>query len=278
MQGTQFHRTRPWQRAAAGLAAAALACFGAATSATQPSTIDVTLDQQLTLADLYGPPQPTRNAVILVHGFMRNRATMADHAAALAAEGVLAVAPDLPYVTDSRKNARALADLIGQLRAGRLGPPIERVVLVGFSAGGLSALLAADAPGVVGYVGLDAFDRPGGVGLDAARKLVIPARLLRAPGAFCNAYGIAEPWAGALRGLIEDRLIDHASHCDFESPTTRACEVFCGRTDPARQAIVRHTLLLAARDWLLRPATLPAAVPGAMPGAPPIASRALSHP
>lgn len=274
MRDTQTHRTWPWQRAAAGMAAAALAGLVAAPAPAQPRTIDVTLDQQLTLADVYGPAQPTRNAVILVHGFMRNRATMAGHAAALAAEGVLAVTPDLPYVTDSRKNARALVDLISQLRAGTLGPPIERVVLVGFSAGGLSSLLAADAPGVVGYVGLDAFDRPGGVGLEAARKLAIPARLLRAPGSFCNAYGIAEPWSGALRGLVEDRVIENASHCDFESPTTRACEMFCGRSDPARQAIVRHTLLQAARDWLLRPA----AVPTALPIAPPAASRALRQP
>ncbi|MCK7500859.1 MAG: alpha/beta hydrolase [Comamonadaceae bacterium] len=158
---------------------------------------------------------------------------MADHAAALAAEGVLAVTPDLPYVTDSRKNARALADLIGQLRAGLLGPPIERVVLVGFSAGGLSSLLAADAPGVVGYVGLDAFDRPGGVGLEAARRLTIPARLLRAPAVVLQRLRHRRAVVRrALRGLVEDRVIEHASHCDFESPTTRACEMFCGNTDP----------------------------------------------
>jgi pimeloyl-ACP methyl ester carboxylesterase len=274
MRDTPTHRTWKWQRAAAGLTFTVLACFVAAPAPAQPRTIDVTLDQQLTLADVYGPAQPTRSAVILVHGFMRNRATMADHAAALAAEGVFAITPDLPYVTDSRKNARAIADLIGQLRAGLLGPPIERVVLVGFSAGGLSSLLAADAPGVVGYVGLDAFDRPGGVGLEAARKLTIPARLLRAPGAFCNAYGIAQPWSGALRGLVEDRVIEHASHCDFESPTTRACEMFCGRSDPARQAVVRQTLLQAARDWLLRPAVVPAA----LPIVPPAASRAPRQP
>lgn len=224
----------------------------------QSRTIDVTLDGQLTLAEIHGVPRPGAGAVILVHGFMRTRTTMTDHAAALAAEGVLAVVPDLPYVTDSRKNARALADLVAQLRAGALGVVADRVVLVGFSAGGLSALLAAGAPGVVGYVGLDPFDRPGGVGREAAARLAIPARLLRGPPSFCNAYGISEPWTGALRHLVEDRLIEQASHCDFESPTSRACELFCGKTDPARQAAVRQVLLQAVRDWLLRPVAAPA--------------------
>lgn len=222
----------------------------------QPQTRDITLDGRLTLIDLYSPPRPAAVAIVFAHGFMRSRATFADHAAAMAADGVLAAVPDLPYATDSRKNARALADLVGQLRAGALGPPVQRVVLVGFSAGGLAALLAADTPGVVGYVGLDAFDRPGGVGLDAARTLTTPARTLRAPSSFCNAYGISAPWIGAFKALESDRVIDGATHCDFESPTDRMCQLFCGRADPARQAIVRQALQQAVRDWLLTPATV----------------------
>jgi pimeloyl-ACP methyl ester carboxylesterase len=220
-----------------------------------PPTQDITLDGRLTLVDLYAPARPSTAAIVFAHGFMRSRATFAGHAAALASEGILAVVPDLPYVTDSRKNARALIDLVGQLRAGALGPPVERVVLVGFSAGGLAALLAAHAPGVVGYVGLDAFDRPGGVGLEAARRLDTPALLLRGPSAFCNAYAIAGPWSAALKNLVDERSLAEASHCDFESPTDRMCELFCGRADAARQAIVRDTLREAVRRWLLTPAS-----------------------
>lgn len=231
---------------AAGLPAAAI---------SPASTQDITLDGRLTLVDLYAPPRPSNAAIVLAHGFMRSRATFAGHAAALASEGVLAVVPDLPYVSDSRKNARALIDLVGQLRAGALGPPVERVVLVGFSAGGLAALLAAHAPGVVGYVGLDAFDRPGGVGLEAARRLDTPALLLRGPSAFCNAYAIAGPWSAALKNLVAERTLAEASHCDFESPTDRMCELFCGRADAARQAIVRDTLREAVQRWLLTPAS-----------------------
>ncbi len=74
--------------------------------------------------------------------------------------GVLALTLDLPCTFDFCCNARALAALVGSLRAGgTFGAPVNRVVLVGFSAGGLSSLLAADIPGVVGFVGLDPFDR-----------------------------------------------------------------------------------------------------------------------
>lgn len=189
-------------------------------------------------------------AVILAHGFTRTRATMAGHAATLAHDGYWVVVPDLPYVFDSRDNAVALRDLVVQLQRGTAGEPLDRFVLVGFSAGGLSALLAADAPGVVGYVGLDPFDRPGGVGLAAARKLTIPAFLLRGPPAACNAYAIAEPWVKALPNLVEDRQIAAASHCDFEAPTDRLCTFVCGGTQPQNQAAVSEFLRRSVRRAL----------------------------
>jgi dienelactone hydrolase len=228
----------------------ALLAMSAAASAT---TLDLTLDGRPTQVDVFVPPAPARGAVVLVHGFMRSRATMVGHARALAQEGVVALAPDMPYWSDSRANARALVDLVAQLRRGEIAGPIERVVLVGFSAGALAALLAASAPGLVGYVGLDAFDRPGGIGLDAARKLKVPSKLLRAPPSFCNAYGISAPWASALPPPTEERMIDGATHCDFESPTDRSCTLFCGAADPARQQIVRQTLIDAVHAWLLPP-------------------------
>jgi dienelactone hydrolase len=215
-------------------------------------TLELTLAEQRTQVDFYLPAGklPPRGAVILAHGFTRTRATMAGHAAALAEVGVLALVPDLPYLTDSRSNARALADLVVRLRRGEDAVPVARVVLVGFSAGGLAALLAADAPGVVGYLGLDPFDRPGGVGRDKALTLTIPARLVRAPSSACNAFSIAEPWAKALRNLEVDRVLPDASHCDFESPTDRVCQWVCGSADAARQQAVREAILEAVQRWL----------------------------
>jgi dienelactone hydrolase len=240
-------------------------------SASPAATLEVTLTGRSTQLDVYAPSQPGRGAVVLVHGFMRTRATMADHAQALADNGVFALAPDMPYWADSRENARALVDLLAQLRGGQLIGPIDRVVLVGFSAGALAALLAASAPGVVGYVGLDAFDRPSGIGLAAAQRLPVPSKLLRAPPSFCNAYGIAAAWAAALPPPTEDRVIEGATHCDFEAPTDLACTLFCGAADPQRAQIVRDTLLDAAREWL--PAAAHAEAPPAPGGFLPPAAR-----
>lgn len=197
-----------------------------------------------TTVDVYVPDAaPARGTVVIAHGFTRDRTTMRGHALALAAAGEVVIVPDLPYLVDSRDNARALRDLLHLVDRGGLGPLPQRYVMIGFSAGGLSALLASDAPGVVGYIGLDPFDRPSHVGLDAARKLQVPAYLLRGPSRACNAYSIAEPWVAALPKLREDRVLHDATHCDFESPTDGLCEFVCGDANPADQAEVRSFIL-----------------------------------
>ena len=220
--------------------------------AADAATIELTLTGHTVKADLYQPANPPAGMVVLAHGFMRSRRNMAGHAIALAAEGFAVVVPDLPYITDSRDNARALTELVAQIRSGTFAAPVERVVLVGFSAGGLSTLLAAASPGVVGYVGLDAIDRPGGVGLAAARLLQTPAILIRRQPSFCNGYGIAEPWHDALPKLVDQHNIDGASHCDFEAPTDGWCEAFCGTTDAARQQVIRDAIIAAVKRLFLR--------------------------
>ena len=208
---------------------------------------------------------PPTGAVILVHGFTRSRTTMNGHAAALAADGALVLSVDMPCTFDFACNARALAGLVETVRAGGLAlggarggssvgasvgalgresgaslPPVDRVVLVGFSAGALSSLLAAGTPGVVGYVGLDPFDR----------TLQTPAVLVRAEPSRCNAQAVAAPWAGVLPELQSDTVIASASHCDFESPTDWICTLACGPADEARQARVGALLRGAVRGWL----------------------------
>lgn len=261
-------RARPasrWHRLSrlAGVVLIALAAAPAppATGETTPlhpahTTLAIDLAGRRTQVDVSAPTSSTsksRDAVILAHGFTRSRETMAGHASAIARAGLWAVVPDLPYAVDSRDNARALRDLMAALRSGASGEPLQRFVLVGFSAGGLAAILAADDPGVVGYVGLDPFDRPGGVGREAARHLQNPVWLLRGPSSRCNAYAIAEPWVEALSNLVVDRVLPEASHCDFEDPTDRLCEFVCGSADPARQAAVQAFLLEAVRGAMASP-------------------------
>lgn len=252
--------------ALAGAAATLVAMAAAAAPAEPPPTATAApssvqtqvheLDGHRVTLDIFPAAGTLRGAAILSHGFTRSRRTLAGHAQALADAGVLALTPDLPCTFDFRCNARALAALVGSLRAGGpFGAPVERVMLVGFSAGGLSSLLAADTPGVVGYVGLDPFDRamPGEterLGLAAASRLRTEALLLRAPPSRCNAEAVAAPWGTALPALWRDELIAGASHCDFESPTDWMCRLACGEPDPVRQQRVRQGLLDAAARWL----------------------------
>jgi len=206
--------------------------------------------------DVYKPIGPQKGAAILIHGFTRSRTTMGEHAQALAARGVLVLTPDMPCTFDFRCNASAITEMVSLLRnTSTFGSGNQRVMLVGFSAGGLSSLLAADTPGVVGFVGLDPFDRvlpneTERAGITASRKLTTEALLLRAPASSCNAKAVAAPWGAELKALWRDELIAGASHCDFEAPSDWKCRLACGDTDPARQLQVRNGIIDAAARWL----------------------------
>ena len=206
--------------------------------------------------DVYKPIGPLKGAAILTHGFTRSRTTMGEHAQALAARGVLAITPDMPCTFDFRCNAAAIAGLVNLLRnTDTFGGSSPRIMLVGFSAGGLSSLLAADTPGVVGFVGLDPFDRvlsneTERAGITASRRLTTEALILRAPASSCNAKAVAAPWGSEMKALWRDELIAGASHCDFEAPSDWKCRWACGDTDPARQLQVRNGILDAAAKWL----------------------------
>ena len=221
-----------------------------------PQTQVVKINGQTVEVDVYKPIGPQKGAAILTHGFTRSRTTMAEHAQALAARGVLAITPDMPCTFDFRCNAGAITEMVSLLRnTTTFGSSNQRVMLVGFSAGGLSSLLAADTPGVVGYVGLDPFDRvlaneTERAGITASRRLNTEAIILRAPASRCNANAVAAPWGSELKALLHDELIAGASHCDFEAPSDWKCRLACGDTNPARQLQVRQGLLDAAARWL----------------------------
>ena len=221
-----------------------------------PQTQAVKINGASVEVDVYKPIGPQKGAAILTHGFTRSRTTMGEHAQALAARGVLAITPDMPCTFDFRCNAAAIATLVNLLQnTETFGGSNQRIMLVGFSAGGLSSLLAADTPGVVGYVGLDPFDRvlsneTERAGITASRRLTTETLILRAPASSCNAQAVAAPWGSELKALWRDELIAGASHCDFEAPSDWKCRLACGDTNPARQLQVRQGLLDAAARWL----------------------------
>jgi pimeloyl-ACP methyl ester carboxylesterase len=231
--------TRRW------LLPALLGTLAAATATAAAATEPFALAGHDTVVDLYAPPARPRAIAVVAHGFTRSRAQHAGLGARLAEAGFLVAVPDLPHWTRHEVNAQAIAELVGQLAA-RPDAQALPVVLIGTSAGGLAALLAAaQVPRLALWVGLDPVDAFGQA-KEAAQQLRAPALVLRAPAGACNVGGSARRIAGSLAGRPAARRIDDASHCDFEDTTDSGCEAICGAADPARQALIVEATVRAA--------------------------------
>ncbi len=204
--------------------------------------------------DVYEPGTgPSGGAAIVAHGFMRSRARHRDLGQALAAAGITAVIPDLPYILNHWGNGDAIEELAHKLEAGALGvPPVEqsRLVLIGTSAGGLATVLAAaKLPELAGWVGLDPVDRTGS-GVHAASRLTAPAVVLLAEPSICNLFGSGRSIARAVPGLLRSLVLSGASHCDFEGPTNKFCQRVCGGSSSEMQARARAETVAAVVEML----------------------------
>ncbi len=204
--------------------------------------------------DIYEPiAAPSNGLAIVAHGFTRSRERHRDLGQELAAAGVTAVIPDLPYILNHWGNGDAIEELAQKLEAGALGiPPIEqsRLVLIGTSAGGLATLLAAaKLPDLAGWIGLDPVDRTGS-GVQAASRLTAPAVVLLAEPSGCNLFGSGRSIARAAPGLLRSIILSGASHCDFEGPTNKLCQRVCGGSSSEMQARAREETVRVVVEML----------------------------
>jgi dienelactone hydrolase len=219
-------------------------------------TIRVKLAAGAAAVDLYWPeaagPAPL---VIVAHGFARRRRNMAGWGRYLAPEGFAAAVPDLPAWSDQARNGRFISELRAYLCAGeswrgRIDP--ARVGLMGFSAGGLAALLsAAGDPGPAIWVGLDPVDR-NGAGARAALRVKCPAVVLTAGPSACNAHGNARDIIAALPGC-EHFSVAGAVHVDAEWPTDWMAEAVCGRSTEERRGEFQRLTVTALHKALANP-------------------------
>ena len=237
-----------------------LLCSAAATAQSEPfalRTESTDLVGHKLRIDIYEPSSdPTGEVAIVAHGFTRTRVRHRDVAVALATAGITVVVPDLPYIVDHWGNGNAIVELAHLLETGAFGlPPVarSRLVLIGTSAGGLASVLAAaKLPGLAGWVGLDPVDRTG-TGISAAAHLTSPAVVLLAEPSTCNLFGSGRSIARSIPGLLRYSLLGGASHCDFESPTTKLCRVVCGESSSEMQALVRAVTVGAVMEVLRVP-------------------------
>lgn len=190
---------------------------------------------------LHLPTTSVRHRVILAPGFLRGPKTMDRLGVALAANGVATAVIDLkrsrPWAGKHEENAR---DMIALRKA--LG--WNRVTYAGFSAGGLSALLAAAGDkACVGLLMLDPVDNAS-LGLRAAPQVRVPSlAILGQPGP-----GNAWRNGAAMLGEIPHSTIFEipgARHPDFE---TRAAFPLpnTSRAAPIQKRINHHAVA-----WIL---------------------------
>ena len=185
--------------------------------------------------------------VVLAHGFMRDLSTTRGWAREWAARGVRTVA--VSFCNSGWLNGRHdrnAEDLVAVAR--HIVPGPAPIVYAGFSAGGLSALIAAGVDSrATAYLGLDPVDS-GGLAASVG-TLRMPALFLFAAPSSCNAENnmlSAMPEANRRIAL----RIPYATHCDFENPTDAACERICGSVEGEVGEEIRTTIGAIATAWV----------------------------
>jgi dienelactone hydrolase len=223
----------------------------------QVQELETTLPAGTVKFDLYLPASTQPAPLIVVaHGFLRTKTNMAGWGQMLATEGFVAAVPTLPAWSDHPRNARAIGELTVWLCA---TPPHatcinpQKIGLMGFSAGGLSTLLAAaDHPNVKIWVGLDPVDRDG-MGLAALPRLHAQPVILRAEPSSWNAQGNSRTLIEALGMRCQTDLIPDAIHIDAEWPTDALAELACGQSSDQNRAAFASHALTALKATLLPP-------------------------
>lgn len=186
--------------------------------------------------------------VVWAHGFLRDLASMRGWAVHAASHGLRSVAVSFcnssAFAGRHQRNAEDLRLVADTVRAKSDDP----VAYAGFSAGGLSALLAAASdPHAIAYLGLDAV--PSG-GLEAvATGWDRPGLLLVGEPSACNADGNARTIAPLVPGTAFVR-VPGATHCAFEDPYDWRCEWVCGRMEEGSAASIRAAIRGTVTAWL----------------------------
>jgi poly(3-hydroxybutyrate) depolymerase len=214
-------------------------------------------------------PSPPWPAVVLSHGFARNRTYQRDNAMYLAERGVVVLTPDTASLLGGEAaQLQCIADLVGDVAwlaersatsddalAGLVDP--ARIGLAGHSAGGAisfeAAIDAQNTPTPVAAVCLlDAvpWDR---TIARAADFPSLPFASWRSEPAACNADGAVRLVLSDLPFPTEDVRIVGATHCDPENPSDALCALACGGSTAERQSLYQQFLYLFVRDALQAP-------------------------
>lgn len=215
--------------------------------AFKSASTTVTLEGAAIAVDVYWPDvSGSFPALVVGHGFARSKASFVQWGQELAKRGYVAVAPNFPGA-DHAKNGKVVSGLLAWLvtRGQTAGDALQGKVdgarrgVVGHSAGGLAAILAAAAdPTIKVLVGLDPVDA--GLAVAAAPQIKAPTVFIRAQPGLCNSNGNATTVFPQLGGPRWTLRIKAATHCDPEAPSDFLCGIACGGSDPERHKRFRR--------------------------------------
>jgi len=186
--------------------------------------------------------------VILGHGFMRSKQRMAPLARHLATWGLPVVNLEFCnskfWAGNHDLNGADMVAVAQKIHAGK-------VIYVGFSAGGLAAILATYLDhSTLAFFGLDMVDNKG-LGKEKAPNLMVPIYGLIAAPSACNANnnGLDLYALAPQSNVIE---VMDSTHCHFEFPVDGKCSLICGRGEKRlRREIIQQTILGLTTAFLL---------------------------
>ena len=198
----------------------------------------------------YFKPREVSNDVLVVlgHGFMRSKKRIA-HLAQHASSWGLSVV-NLEFCNSkfwAGNHDRNGADMVAVAQKIRT----SKVIYVGFSAGGLAAIIATNLDNnTMALFGLDMVDNKGS-GKKIAPVLAVPFYGLIAAPSSCNAnnngldsYALA-PHSKVIK--VED-----ASHCHFEFPMDGKCSFVCGKGERRfSRELIQQTIVGLTTAFLL---------------------------
>jgi dienelactone hydrolase len=232
--------------------------------------------------DLYRPvpsaglPAPPWPAVILNHGFARDRSRHALTAFVLAQRGLVVLTPDLLNLLGGEQaQIRNIANTVDHVRWLRTRTATEgdalygridtsRIALAGHSAGAsisLEAAIDATAAGIdiAALVLLDGVPWPRTISL-VPRLPPLSFVSLRSESGPCNAFGSGARFVEASPVPVDEITITGATHCDPENPTDALCAIACGGASAAGTLAYQRLFYLFLQDRLPLPSVETAVV------------------
>jgi hypothetical protein len=171
--------------------------------------------------------------VVLGHGFLRSQRNFRNLSVAIANAGIPVITLEFcamrPWNGNHQFNAADMRAVANHYNA-------QPVIFAGHSAGAFAAVLAADRYShTVGLLLLD-YVNPSPRGTDALKNTSIPVVALFGGPSACNANARAMHVLRQRNNTVVEQF-HRASHCAFESPTSRLCQLLCanGKADESQQ-------------------------------------------